>query len=187
MTVQKWLLVLPVPTVLVAALALLLRPDVVMLDRAKQVQCKLADDVAAVQRFSGILQFQTISDMHSETHVADPTQLIKLHSYLADSFPLVYSKLEVEKASSWLDPCHSQLHAVFLSGTIQPVFAERKEPMFAERKGGVEQVNLSLLLKWPGKHKALNPIIYISHTDVVPVGEVSAWKYGPFSGAVAEG
>ena len=43
----------------------------------------------------------------------------------------------------------------------------------------------NLLVKWKGKNSNLDPIILISHLDVVPAeGE---WKYPPYSGTIAEG
>ena len=56
------------------------------------------------------------------------------------------------------------------------------------KPANVAQLNSwSLLLQWPGTDAALRPAVFISHLDVVPVGEESAWKYAPFSGTVAEG
>lgn len=75
----------------------------------------------------------------------------------------------------------------------------------------VERINKhSLIFHWKGKNPALKPILFLSHYDVVParesapeaggevfnpgdspygpVGEAqTAWKYPPFSGAVADG
>ncbi|KAK9793171.1 hypothetical protein WJX73_003843 [Symbiochloris irregularis] len=45
----------------------------------------------------------------------------------------------------------------------------------------------SLLLKWPGSDASLRPAVFISHTDVVDVGDESAWSHPPFSGANADG
>jgi carboxypeptidase PM20D1 len=44
--------------------------------------------------------------------------------------------------------------------------------------------NLSVLITWEGKNPALDPILLISHLDVVPVAnsEISLWHYHPFSG-----
>jgi len=44
--------------------------------------------------------------------------------------------------------------------------------------------NLSLLLTWEGSNQKLDPILLISHLDVVPVAtkERSSWDYDPFGG-----
>ncbi|HET6567662.1 MAG TPA: M20 family peptidase [Rhodothermales bacterium] len=48
---------------------------------------------------------------------------------------------------------------------------------------------LSLLYTWPGRDSTLEPILLMSHQDVVPVDEGSAsdWKYPPFSGVINNG
>jgi carboxypeptidase PM20D1 len=51
-----------------------------------------------------------------------------------------------------------------------------------------EKVNEhSLLMKWPGNDLSLNPMLFISHLDVVPAPNPSNWTYPPFSGTVADG
>ena len=46
--------------------------------------------------------------------------------------------------------------------------------------------NLSMLLRWEGSDSSLNPILLVSHYDVVPVtdGTESDWTHPPFSGHV---
>jgi len=54
----------------------------------------------------------------------------------------------------------------------------------------VETVNnYSLLYTWEGKNPDLQPIMLISHLDVVPADESDegGWTYPPFSGEIAEG
>ena len=47
------------------------------------------------------------------------------------------------------------------------------------------EIDGNLLLRWPGKRPELDPIILISHMDVVPAeGE---WTHAPFSGDIADG
>lgn len=47
------------------------------------------------------------------------------------------------------------------------------------------EIDGNLMMKWAGKDSSLDPIILISHLDVVPAeGE---WKYPPFSGTIADG
>ncbi|MBA2684885.1 MAG: M20/M25/M40 family metallo-hydrolase [Gemmatimonadaceae bacterium] len=47
----------------------------------------------------------------------------------------------------------------------------------------------SLLFEWKGSNASLEPIVMMSHLDVVPVeeGSQSAWTHAPFSGDVADG
>ena len=42
-----------------------------------------------------------------------------------------------------------------------------------------------MLVKWQGKNPNLDPIILISHLDVVPAE--GKWTYPPFSGEIADG
>uniref|UniRef100_A0A383VVP7 Uncharacterized protein n=1 Tax=Tetradesmus obliquus TaxID=3088 RepID=A0A383VVP7_TETOB len=56
----------------------------------------------------------------------------------------------------------------------------------------VEQLgsgSLSFLLTWRGSQQQLRPVLFISHTDVVPVTAetLQDWRHPPFSGAVADG
>ena len=47
------------------------------------------------------------------------------------------------------------------------------------------EIDGNLMMRWPGADPSLNPIILISHMDVVPAeGE---WTYPPFSGTIADG
>jgi carboxypeptidase PM20D1 len=47
----------------------------------------------------------------------------------------------------------------------------------------------SYLITWQGSNPDLQPALFISHVDVVPVspGTEQDWRHPPFSGAVAEG
>ncbi|GAX80991.1 hypothetical protein CEUSTIGMA_g8426.t1 [Chlamydomonas eustigma] len=49
--------------------------------------------------------------------------------------------------------------------------------------------NHSYLITWAGSDKSLDPALFISHIDVVPVDPDTEgeWTHGPFSGDVAEG
>ncbi|MBN2469579.1 MAG: M20/M25/M40 family metallo-hydrolase, partial [Anaerolineae bacterium] len=54
----------------------------------------------------------------------------------------------------------------------------------------VETINTwSLLFTWRGGDPALDPVVFMGHTDVVPVdpGALHTWIHPPFSGAIAEG
>lgn len=47
----------------------------------------------------------------------------------------------------------------------------------------------SLLYRWPGTDPSAQPILLMSHLDVVPVpaAETARWEYGPWKGVVADG
>ncbi len=47
----------------------------------------------------------------------------------------------------------------------------------------------SLLYKWKGSDKSLNPGLFMAHIDVIPIEEETEndWKYPPFSGEIADG
>lgn len=42
----------------------------------------------------------------------------------------------------------------------------------------------TLVFEWPGRDRALKPVILMAHQDVVPEGDVGAWTHAPFSGEV---
>ena len=44
----------------------------------------------------------------------------------------------------------------------------------------------SLLIRWQGSNPALNPVLFVSHLDVVPAteGSSSEWSRPPFGGEV---
>ncbi|MBQ5560121.1 MAG: M20/M25/M40 family metallo-hydrolase [Lachnospiraceae bacterium] len=44
-----------------------------------------------------------------------------------------------------------------------------------------------LLYKWKGKRREILPVLLLAHQDVVPVGDVSGWKYSPFEGIIKDG
>lgn len=48
--------------------------------------------------------------------------------------------------------------------------------------------NYGLVYKWAGNSKNKKPLLFLGHYDVVPVesGTENDWKYGPFSGEIAE-
>ena len=46
----------------------------------------------------------------------------------------------------------------------------------------------SLLFRWEGGNAALNPVLFVSHMDVVPAteGDHSGWNRNPFGGEIAD-
>ena len=57
------------------------------------------------------------------------------------------------------------------------------------RSGSFELIGHAVLITIPGTDAELRPCLYMSHQDVVPVvaGTEKDWRFGAFSGAVAEG
>ena len=49
----------------------------------------------------------------------------------------------------------------------------------------VEKFEGSLLMRWPGRDSSKEPILLMSHHDVVEAN--GKWEHGPFSGAIADG
>jgi carboxypeptidase PM20D1 len=45
----------------------------------------------------------------------------------------------------------------------------------------------SLLYTWHGSDASLDPVLLLSHQDVVPAEDEAGWKYPPFSGAIGDG
>ncbi len=73
----------------------------------------------------------------------------------------------------------SQFHA-FLRETYPLVFTQLKVETIAQ---------YSLFINWKGSNKALKPVLFDAHYDVVPIepGTESDWKYPPFGGVIADG
>jgi hypothetical protein len=63
----------------------------------EHVNVTLADPAAVVQRFAGILKYRTVSDMQADNHVIDKDEFSGLLKYLEASFPVVWSKVSIEK------------------------------------------------------------------------------------------
>lgn len=45
----------------------------------------------------------------------------------------------------------------------------------------------SLLYRWEGKDASLEPILFVTHMDVVPADNPDAWTHAPFDGVIADG
>lgn len=63
----------------------------------------------------------------------------------------------------------------------------RLYPTVAERLLLQDAGDRALLFEWPGSDASLRPIILMAHFDVVPPGDESLWRHGPFSGDIADG
>lgn len=82
--------------------ALLLRPtgdDVLpsIQPLVPQASCDVAQLYAAVQRFSRMLQFPTVSDAAAPSHMKDPETFIAQDAFLRDAYGGVFSALVTEK------------------------------------------------------------------------------------------
>lgn len=72
-------------------------------------------------------------------------------------------------------------------------FQELHRVLQADYSGVFERLEVevvdeySLLITWPGANPDLDPVLLISHLDVVPAGDVGNWTFPPFAGAVSEG
>ncbi|MBW2273132.1 MAG: M20 family peptidase [Deltaproteobacteria bacterium] len=71
-----------------------------------------------------------------------------------------------------------------LHGYLRETYPRTFASLRVRRVGGY-----SLLLEWPGKAASLQPVLFMSHTDVVPVepGTEDEWTHPAFDGVVADG
>ncbi len=71
-----------------------------------------------------------------------------------------------------------------LHAWLQAAFPAAHRTMELEKVGGQ-----GLLFRWPGSEPGLDPILFVSHQDVVPVepGTESGWTHPAFAGTVADG
>ena len=104
------------------------------------------DEEGAVDRFSRVLQFETVSYEDSSKFDAEP--FLALHAYLEQAFPRVHTTLEKEVIGDY-----------------------------------------SLLYFWKGSDSSRQPILLMSHIDVVPVDPATRdeWEHPPFGGDLADG
>ena len=95
-----------------------------------------------------------------------------------DAYAEKLSKLvQVETVSSREDPQIEKFRGMHkVMAELFPTVFEKLEKI---------EIDGNLMMKWKGTDPSLDPIILISHLDVVPAeGE---WKYPPFSGTIADG
>ena len=90
------------------------------------------------------------------------------HQRGADPADIARSDAAFEGFRDWLDTTYP----AFTSATAREIF------------GGH-----TLLYRWDGNDAALEPVLLMSHIDVVPVapGTEDQWEHPPFSGAIADG
>lgn len=63
-------------------------------------QFKLTNFDAAIERFSRVLQFETVADSSAPNSVSDASSFDSLHAYVASSYPKVWAQLSVERLST---------------------------------------------------------------------------------------
>lgn len=104
------------------------------------------DETGVVDRFSRVLQFETVSYEDSSKFDAEP--FLALHVYLEQVFPRVHATLKREVIGDY-----------------------------------------SLLYSWKGSDSSRQPILLMSHIDVVPVdpATLEGWEHPPFGGDIADG
>ncbi len=68
-------------------------------------------------------------------------------------------------------------------------FLEQTYPLIHQKLEREVINDYSLLYKWTGSDESLKPVMFVAHTDIVPVepGTEKNWKYDAFSGQIADG
>ena len=95
-----------------------------------------------------------------------------------DRYSDILSKMvQVETVSHRDDPEVEKFRA--FHQTMEELF-----PTVFEKLEKIE-IDGNLMMRWPGTDSTLDPIILISHMDVVPAE--GSWTYPPFSGTIADG
>ena len=85
-----------------------------------------------------------------------------------------------------------QVETISVRGVEEPekfrAFHGLLRELFPRVFAATEEVEIdgSLMLKWKGKSDR-DPILLLSHMDVVEAGDVTEWIYPPFSGTIADG
>jgi len=104
------------------------------------------DGEGVIERFSRVLQFETVS--YEDSSKFEPEPFLGLHAYLEQAFPKVHTTLKREVIGDY-----------------------------------------SLLYSWKGSDSSRQPILLMSHIDVVPVDPATRddWKHPPFGGDIADG
>ena len=122
------------------------------------------DENEAVKRLSGSLKFKTVSDpdpskMPGPSRMRDPSKMPDPSKINGNEF------LEMHE---------------YLERSFPKVHKELKRQIVGK---------YSLLFHWQGSHKSLDPILLMSHLDVVRVepGTEDDWTHPPFSGEIADG
>ncbi|GIL59796.1 hypothetical protein Vafri_14522, partial [Volvox africanus] len=129
--------------------------------------CMTADEAtAAVNRFSQLLQFRTVSSPIVPDHVIEPSEFQRLHHWMPGAYPEVWDMMTVEEVGS-----SNFSFLLKWEGTEDAAD-------ISARSSSHYPPSIPLL-----------PVLFLSHLDVVPVANetLSNWTYGPFSGAVEEG
>ena len=134
---------------------------------------RIRDAEGALRRFAEGLRFKTVSRSNASNETEGWDAFSGLHAHLTQSYPMVFSKLQLKKVSQKTP--HLPLTALCYTSHHL-------------KAAPCSQVNeWSLLIKWPGRKSSLKPVLCISHQDVVPATSESAWTQHPFSGARAGG
>lgn len=96
---SRWLAALGVAALLAAFVAVTLRPVPITISRQATHSCTTPDREASIQRFSRILQFQTIASIQAHRHVRDESEVLRLQEFLANSYKAAYAHLDQQKVA----------------------------------------------------------------------------------------
>ena len=61
------------------------------------VDIHITSPEAAVERFAGMLRFETVSKYEADNHAVKPDEFKALHSYMRQQWPQVFAALEVQE------------------------------------------------------------------------------------------
>lgn len=121
-----------------------------------------------MSRLSQFIKCRTVSDsQRAENHARHPEQLRLAREHLQKSYPSIWKHLTAETVSqAWIGLLHQSFDS--------------------DRAAPAQVAEFSLLIRWQGKNPALNPVLFVSHLDVVPAteGDSSEWSRPPFSGDI---
>jgi carboxypeptidase PM20D1 len=127
-----------------------------------------------------IVAINTIGTGSRQMHVTPVTPIEPLPGYADRLAQAIRQKTIASEVSGQTDPAPFRTLHALLEKSFPAVHAR----LSREVHGG-----LSLLYRWQGVDPGREPVLLMSHLDVVPVeaGTEIRWLHPPFSGAVADG
>lgn len=66
------------------------------------INVTLADPESVIDRFAGLLRFNTVSSLESDNHVLNPAEFLAQNKYIRKTWPTIFKKLDVREVSSSL-------------------------------------------------------------------------------------
>ena len=114
-----------------------------------------------------------INFLSEDNSLSGITKKEKLILNLSES--LKYKTISYQD-SIFSEPIHFLSFHKFLERAYPKVFSQLEKRIYS---------NYSILLKWKGVNNTPhNPILFMAHMDVVPIGNYEQWKNPPFSGNI---